>query len=255
MPSGAIMHVIENNLETDMGTRGMNVAIIDGKVKLAQYNQWDSYPAGQGAEVLGFLHYAMSCPENEESFKKKLRGCSKATTKDLKEIYQKFGWDESTGSMSMDEAEKMKEAYPQFSRDTGSDVYGLIANSEKGLKLKHDLPFVADSLFCEWCYVVDFDAGTFEVYTGFNKEPLSEGDRFFKFEKHVEKGSEYHPVKLLKKYSLYDLPNQEAFIRECEPSIDEPEDEVGASVGDASPTSAEAVEAVQSTDHNWKKSF
>lgn len=50
-----------------------------------------------------------------------------------------------------------------------SDIIGLV-NSEE---------FAADSLFCEWAYVIDLDKNTFEVYQGFNKKPIDKTERFF----------------------------------------------------------------------------
>ena len=38
-----------------MGTRNITRVILDGKVKVNQYCQWDGYPTGRGAEVLEFM--------------------------------------------------------------------------------------------------------------------------------------------------------------------------------------------------------
>jgi len=38
-----------------MGTRGLTSVIYKNETKIAQYGQWDHYPAGQGATVLKFL--------------------------------------------------------------------------------------------------------------------------------------------------------------------------------------------------------
>ena len=85
----------------------------------------------------------------------------------------------------------------------------MIIDSEKPLKLCDETVFVADSLFCEYAYVIDLDKNTFEIYTGFNKERLSENDRFFFLQ---EEGKEYYPVKLLKSYSLSELPTKDELI-------------------------------------------
>jgi len=68
--------------------------------------------------------------------------------------------------------------YPELSRDTGGDILKLIMFKNK-TKLKNSLNFAADSLFCEWAYVIDLDKNTYEVYKGFNKEPLDESERFY----------------------------------------------------------------------------
>jgi len=61
------------------------------------------------------------------------------------------------------------------------------------------LSFAADSLFCEWCYVLDLDANKIEIYKGFNQEPLSEDERFFFLQKH---GVKYYPVKFLVSFDI-----------------------------------------------------
>jgi hypothetical protein len=102
---------------------------------------------------------------------------------------------------------------PELSRDTSEKVLGMINESDDGLALKNDLEFAADSLFCEWAYVLDLDKGTFEVYEGFNKDkPLTPDDRFF-FLKDKEANG-YYGVKLLKSYRLDDLPAVADFKKE-----------------------------------------
>ena len=61
---------------------------------------------------------------------------------------------------------------------------------------------------CEWAYIVDLDKNTFEIYEGFNKTALNESDRFYSITK---KDNEYHPVKLIKSYSLQELPTSTEF--------------------------------------------
>ena len=85
---------------------------------------------------------------------------------------------------NIDEAKKdnprfsWQKFYPELSRDTGGDILKLIMFKNK-TKLKNSLNFAADSFFCEWAYVIDLDKNTYEVYKGFNKEPLDESERFY----------------------------------------------------------------------------
>lgn len=182
-----------------MGTRNLTYVKIDKTPKVAQYGQWDGYPSGRGIEILKFLRDQMNRPKMEE----RLRALSWI---DGDEVY---------------ENPEYKNAY-QFDRDCGSDILELIQNgslSKRGEtkywivdKLINVSSFAADSLFCEWAYVVDFDENTFEIYRGFVKEPHT-GERF----SDMEGQDGYYPVKLRKTYDLNSLPSNEEFLNELDP--------------------------------------
>ena len=126
----------------------------------------------------------------------------------LKELSRRFGADED-GFISIDDHDRLKQVFPEFHRDTGEDILRLIQNG--GVlsgSLQNDLDFSGDSLYCEWGYVVDFDERTFEVYKGFNKEPLDATERFV----YMKHNGKYHPVKLAASFWLDGLPSDEAFL-------------------------------------------
>lgn len=184
-----------------MGTRGL-IAVYDqaGTHKIAQYFQWDGYPSGQGKDVLTFLH-----DENKVHLLKeyRLKNCRFLTPKEIDKI----------------NLEKNPiESRPQLSRNMGADILNLAATVD-GLALVDSLDFAADSLFCEWAYVIDFDQKVFEIYKGFNQGPAV--GRFAHLP--TESDSEYTPVTLIKSYPLDALPSFEEFITDCEP-VDEEEE-------------------------------
>lgn len=193
-----------------MGTRNLTCVYLDGEYKVAQYGQWDGYPEGQGVTCLNFLMDDMVEPK----FREKLRKRQFAPEGYVKGIYDAFG--AKDGFISIERADMLGEEFPQFSRNTAAEILKMIMDDEIGDYLQNSLDFAADSLFCEWAYVIDLDKRTFEVYEGFNQEPLTEDDRFFFLEEKSYKEhrgeDQYHPVKLIKSWSLDELPTKEEFL-------------------------------------------
>lgn len=189
-----------------MGTRHLIGVVLGGQFKIAQYGQWDGYPSGQGTKVLAFLRQM-----DKHIFITKLIGARFGTEEDFAKINAELKADPGL----MDEGKK----YGHFSRDRGAEILDIVHKAEPGILLQDSSNFAADSLFCEYAYVIDLDKGTFEVFTGFTKEPLVEGDRFFG----GETNKEYHPVKLLVEFKLDALPTEEEFLKVCEPQEDEEE--------------------------------
>jgi hypothetical protein len=184
-----------------MGTRHLSMAYNKGgEVKVAQYGQWDGYPEGQGQEILKFLR---SC--DLKKLEKEIETTKFLTSSAIKKLWKECG---ANGSdfVSGDVSDKFREKHPALSRDTGSEVFSLIYNGIKELQDNSD--FVNDSLFCEYCYVIDFKKRTFEIYNGFNKKPLVRTERFYK----PYTSDKYYPVKFVKSYSLDKLPTIKKFL-------------------------------------------
>ncbi|WP_270828935.1 hypothetical protein [Aeromonas sp. QDB20] len=195
-----------------MGTRNLTCVVVDGEYRIAQYGQWDGYPSGQGATALQFL-----LSMNRESFITKLRAARFATDEDLDAIQAELDA-AAPGSSSRMMAEGGK--YQQFSRDLGANILNIVAKAEPGILLKDRRSFAADSLFCEWAYVVDFDKGTFEVFQGFNEAPVPEGERFHWITSD-DPSPGYYPVRLVKTYQLDALPTHAQFLADLEPQGEE----------------------------------
>jgi hypothetical protein len=209
-----------------MGTRGVTHVIAEKQTRIAKYCQWDNYPSGRGVELLEVLRKRLK-PTKTKSFedrlkemKAKVKSVIALTNKEVQNRWKECGADDS-GWVSMEISAKFKEKYAHLSRDMGGgEVLDLVVKGKvKDTNL--DTEFVADSLFCEWAYVVDLDKKTFEVYQGFNEKPLTKKDRFFNLQK---EGSEYSPVKLVKKYKLSELPTKVVFLEEINKLTAEPEE-------------------------------
>lgn len=194
-----------------MSTRGLIVLIADSQVRCALYNHFDSDPGGLGSDILGFL-----TKEIDEQFTDKLKLCEFITIEQKKALIDKVG------------SHKFEDSYPWLTGTCGEQIFTHIQKSKNALQMENKINFAADSLFCEWCYVVDFDKKTFEVYSGFNKQKLEEGERFAYLNEMSEQKSAhrindcYYPVKLVKSFMLSDLPTPQQFFVDCQ-SCDEEE--------------------------------
>lgn len=140
-------------------------------------------------------------------FKKKVRSIEAVTKETVEALWESAG--AVGGSASMDVADKFKIKHPQFSRDTGAGILDYVLTAEKP-QVRLDVEFAADSLFCEWAYVLDLDKEILEVYKGFNKTPVPKSQRFAKAAliKPAHCGTQYHPVKLLKKFKFDKLTSE-----------------------------------------------
>lgn len=184
-----------------MGTRHLIAVYQGGTHKIAQYGQWDGYPSDQGKNILAFLQDASKVHMLRDY---RLKNCRFLTQAEIDKI----------------NLEKNPiESRPQLSRNLGSDILTLAASVDS-LSLVDNIEFAADSLFCEWAYVIDFDQNVFEVYKGFNTKPAT--GRFADLP--TEDGSEYQPVTLIKSYPLDDLPSYEQFIADCDPEDEDAEE-------------------------------
>lgn len=193
-----------------MGTRNLTIVYKDGDYKVAQYGQWDGYPEGLGVNILKFLH-----DTNMDDFKYKLNKVS-FLSKDENEKLNSY----IEGRISENPNYEWTKEFPELSRDAGGDILKIILKEEENIKLDNYLNFAADSLFCEYAYVIDLDKNTFEVYEGFIKTPLSEEDRFY-FLQERRRDETYYPVKLVKSYALNSLPSEEEFLNDFEEDEDE----------------------------------
>lgn len=192
-----------------MGTRNLTCVVLDGKYVVAKYGQWDGYPDGLGVGILKFLRDEF----DETKFRENVVKLIEATDEDIQKLMDMVGIKSEDGWLTMEDAAKYKKVAYELSRDCSGDEYLQGIQEGKFEWKKDSLDFAAASLFCEWCYVVDLDKGTFEVYEGFNKSPLAENDRFKFLEPKMEDNG-YYPVRMVEAWPLGDLPLETSFL-EC----------------------------------------
>jgi len=193
-----------------LGTRGFIGFIIDGTEKIA-YNHWDSYPSGAGADVLWWL-----------------------STTDLTEARELAGAlrvVDSNSTPTAEDVERLRQfANLNVGRQSVDDWYVLLRETQgnpaamlQAGVIEDGSLFPSDSLMAEWGYIVDFDAGVFEVYRGFQKAPHDKG-RFAAREPYKPKHRpvvEYWPCALVVSWPLDGLPSEKDFIDAVDPSEEE----------------------------------
>jgi hypothetical protein len=183
------------------------MVIHNEQTKVAQYGQWDGYPDGQGKTALSFLLHMERGKFIEQLGKAKWANEDEVNTY-LLSIGAKDGW------LNGDQSKLYHAKYPFFSRDHGAAILAKIYMWEDSEILLEDTSaFAGNSLMCEWAYVIDLDKNTFEIYEGFNKSPLNQNERFFNSP--IKDG--YYPVKMVKSYSINELPSIEQFLKDLEP--------------------------------------
>ena len=187
-----------------MGTRNLTMIYNEGKYVLAKYCQWDGYPTGQGAEICKFL----SRIRNIEKLEERLGDLQYITSEELEDAWAEVGQPRGDDRVSWYIGKKFSKVHPELCRDIGGGILQMIVDSDGVFKTKNDLEFAADSLFCEWAYVIDFDKGVFEIYKGFNQMPLNPEDRFYfltEKSRELEYREMYFPVKLVKSFALDEM--------------------------------------------------
>jgi hypothetical protein len=190
--------------EITMGTRGFTGVVIKGEAKFA-YQQFDSYPSGVGAELLEWLQ-GLQPREWEKVAQQAV---------ELQMIPENT---EPPSEMVL-KAREMDIINLGVSTQSETDAYcvarGAQGDLEKILELGYAVGhpmWPADSLFCEWGYLVNFDEMTLEVYEGFQK-----GEVVGRFAS-LDPGNDpdYSPVTLRATFPLSDLPTTEVFVKELE---------------------------------------
>jgi len=204
-----------------MGTRNLTMVISNGETKVAQYGQWDGYPDGQGKTVVNFIK-----KNSVKKFKEvleKVKWINKRKQKEIDDFFKSIGC--ADGWMNMDQSELYHEKYPLLTRDNCAQILQMIMDSkDKTIWLHDSSDFAADSLFCEWAYVLDLDKRVLEVYRGFNRIPVDENSRFRNLNSETE---EYQPIDLLTTYKFSELKRMtiEEFVNKTE-KLAYPEEEI-----------------------------
>ena len=171
-----------------MSTRGF-IGFVEGDKEYITYNHSDSYPSGVGKGVLEWLKCAI---DSVDAIRQRVRtvqfvdATKKPTPKQRAELRDKYHQNVSTG-----------DDWYAVLRGTQGDPAEILACGY----MTDGRDFPLDSVWCEWGYLIDLDAETFEVYCGYR---TATAGRFV--------GREGSPVGLVGSWSFSDLPEKEEFL-------------------------------------------
>ena len=178
-----------------MSTRGAWGYVKDGVAKMT-YNHSDSYPEGLGEDILKHAHWVAANAEYADRAIRDLRLVDESSAPTQEDIEQLRPW------TNLNVGEQATSDWYCLLRETQGDPEATLAAGV----MSDGRPFLADSLFCEWAYLVDMDAGVFEVYRGFQKSPHTEG-RFCGLPlQDYHSGDQYYPVRRIASWPLDSLP-------------------------------------------------
>lgn len=140
-----------------MGTRNLSKVIYNGETVVAQYGQWDGYPAGQGITTF----YTVKDEATIAGLQENLSKVYYPSSDELNALSKPFEDGSIPGMMSWDSGKRFSEQYPSLTRDTCSEIFRLIANATEPVPLVLDIEFENDELFCEGVYTINLDNKTF----------------------------------------------------------------------------------------------
>ncbi len=170
-----------------MGTRGAYGYRIDGTDKIT-YNHYDSYPNVLGERIISY-----ACRMGLERMSDVARTIvlvngNETVEKELIERYKSYA--------NLKVADGRYDSWYCLLRNTQSDLSPYHKDLEHMIDSQE---FLADSLFCEWAYIINLDSENIEVYRGFNKDPKESG-RYAGLQ--IDRSGGYYGVKLISQISL-----------------------------------------------------
>jgi len=191
-----------------MGTRGFVGFVIDNTEKIF-ISHGDSYPSEVGSAVLSWLTGSRNAllnraPGGVPDKVRALRLLDDEAERDPADIEWIRGllrespeWADSAGFIDDVSEEELLE-FVTYDLDTLLEA-GITGDGSE---------FPTDSLFCEWGYLIDLDAATFEVYRGFQRAPHDAG----RFAHRPPAREHYYPVALVASWPLANLPDRAQFL-------------------------------------------
>lgn len=183
-----------------MGTRGSYGFRCNDKL-FVTYNHWDSDPEGLGEEIVNFCKSVKN--EEWESIKAKVSKLKVVNSDDLAspavtKFYTEKGFCDTRVSTGI------KNEYYCLLRKLQGVKYleEIVAGNVKHLINAEN--FLADSLFCEYAYIINLDTMSLDLYSGFNRQADKNTNLPSIAQTKCEHG--YYPVRYVRSFPLSDIP-------------------------------------------------
>lgn len=166
-----------------MGTRGAFGIKVDGLYKIA-YNHSDSYPSGLGRDIAE-QWLALRERHGPEKLRELGRKIRLVTTSYLVRPavleLARAEWQQIIDTTAADHwqhrlaVECLGFAKSTTHRQVASNIEEKLTFAFETGHIADHFSFMADSLFCEWAYIVDLDRELYEVYHGFSTKKHTQG--------------------------------------------------------------------------------
>jgi hypothetical protein len=143
-----------------MGTRHLITIKKDGKIKVAQYGQWDGYPDGQGLDILKFLRNKIKVEELKHSLSKVRFLDREGIDKKFLEEYSKNAPEYSSSPDNRTDEQKFWfETF--YSRDVGAKLLdNIISYDGEEIVLNEE---IEGKKWCEGFFTIDLDNMKYRV--------------------------------------------------------------------------------------------
>lgn len=179
-----------------MSTRGAIGFRIDGKDKIS-YNHSDSYPSCLGKSFVKQARKLAKVPDLADQVRNlQLVGQGGTPTPEQLEALKKAGI-----KPNLNVGNQSENDWYCLLRDNQGD---LIQTLKTGIMIDSE-SFIADSLFCEYAYIINLDDRTVEFYRGFQKAEHDFG-RYGHLKEENAGGSTYWGCKLVSVFPLDKIP-------------------------------------------------
>jgi hypothetical protein len=148
-----------------VGTRGA-CGLRKNSLDKVTYCHFDSYPKGLGKDMIGFVRNTSLADLNAAYDRLTLVNNDDVPTG------EQIAHCQTTGAGALPEYPNLQDGWYSLLREEQGYPEKWLTGS--GFMIdNHD--FLAESLFCEWAYIVNLDEKTLEFYRGFNKDPKGSG--------------------------------------------------------------------------------